>query len=302
VRFPRIRDGELLEAFGLIRETGLTAGVHAENDEIIRHLIGTGRAAGRTGLAAHLETRPPVSETESVLKGLELARAAGVRFHLYHASCRRSIDLARWYRDEGLSVTVETCPHYLVLDEARLEELDSLARINPPVRGRKEADALWEAVAQGGIHCLSSDHVAWPLARKHGSSIFDAACGAPGVETLLPLTYDRGVGTGRIGINDLIRVLCENPARIFGLYPRKGTLAPGSDADLVVLDPTANRTLRTRDMHSTADWSLYEGMQVRGVIRATVVRGMVVARDGRAVGPKGHGTFIRGGAGALPGE
>jgi allantoinase len=292
-RFPRVHDAELLKAFSIIRETGLTAGVHAENDEIIKTLIEQYTREGKTYPRAHCETRPYVSETESVLKALEFALATGVRLHLYHMSCARSLELAKYFRESGCSVTSETCPHYLVFSEEDMDRLGGKLRINPPMRKKGEPDLLWEQLARGEIDCISSDHAPWPMERKSKPSIFDNASGAPGVETLLPILFSEGVVGNRISILQLCRVLSENPARIFGLFPRKGTLAPGSDADLVILDPEKRKILRAEQMHAKAGWTPFEGMEVTGSIEMTIVRGKVVFEGGEIKVEKGYGSFIR---------
>ncbi len=242
-RFPRVADGRLVEAFGAISRTGLTAGVHAENDEIIKYLIDLYTAQGKTYPRAHGETRPPVSETESVLKALEFAWATGVRLHLYHVSLSRSIDLANYYRSQGVRVSAETCPHYLIFSEEEMDRLGGRLRINPPVRQKAERELLWRKIRAGEIECVSSDHAPWPADRKECPSIFGCASGCPGVETLLPLVYSEGVAKGRISLAALTRVVAENPARLFGLYPKKGSLLPGSDADLVIFDPDKRWTI-----------------------------------------------------------
>ena len=292
-RFPRVRDGELWEAFSMIRETGLTAGVHAENDELIKLLIKKYVQEGKVYPRAHCETRPHVSETESVLKALEFARATGVRLHLYHMSCARSIELANYFRAGGCSVSSETCPHYLLFCEEDMDKLRAKIRINPPVRKKPEPDLLWNLLSKSEIDCVSSDHAPWPLEQKNKPSIFDNASGGPGVETLLPLLYSEGVAKDRISIFKLSQVLSENPARIFKLYPRKGMLAPGSDADLVILDPKRNKTIRAEQMHTNAGWTPYEGMGIRGAIEMTIVRGKIIFNGREVIAEKGYGSFIR---------
>jgi allantoinase len=292
-RFPRVHDGQLLEAFSAIRETGLTAGVHAENDEIIKRLIEKYTQEGKSYPRAHCETRPEVSETESVLKALELARVTAVRLHLYHISCNRSLEIAKHFREEGCSVTSETCPHYLIFSEDDMDRLGAKIRINPPMRKRGEPDLLWQKLSKGDIDCVSSDHAPWPMERKNKPSIFDNASGAPGVETLLPLLFSEGVVRGRISIGRLSEVLSENPARIFKLFPKKGTLVPGSDADIVILDPKKRVTLTAQQMHSAAGWTPYEGMEITGRVEATLVRGKIVFHEGRIMEELGHGSFVR---------
>jgi allantoinase len=292
-RFPRVNDGNLLNAFSIIKETGLTAGVHAENDEIIKALIERYIDEGRTYPRAHCETRPEVSETESVLRGLEVARATGVRFHLYHISCSRSVDLANYYREEGYPVTLETCPHYLVFSEEDMDRLGGRLRINPPVRKKPESDNLWRGLKDGRIDTVASDHAPWPVEQKDRPSIFENSCGAPGVETLLPILFSEGVVKNRISMTDLSRVLMENPARIFGLFPKKGMLAPGSDADIIVFHPQKRWTVKGKDLHTSAKWTPYEGMEILGKVETTIVRGRIVFHEGNVVGEKGYGKFVR---------
>lgn len=292
-RFPRVHDTQLLRAFSMIRETGVTAGVHAENDEIIKSLIEQYIQEGKTYPRAHCETRPYVSETESVLKALEFARATGVRLHLYHLSCARSVQLAKHFQEERCSVTSETCPHYLIFSEEDMDQLGAKLRINPPMRKRGEPDLLWDQLSKGEIDCVSSDHAPWPLERKSKPSIFENASGCPGVETLLPLLFSEGVTKKRISIFKLSQVLSENPARIFKLFPRKGTLAPGSDADIVVLDPKKKRMIRAEQMYAKAGWTPYEGMEIVGSIDMTIVRGKIIFQEGKIQGGKGCGSFIR---------
>ena len=292
-RFPRIDDGHLLEAFSVIRETGLTAGVHAENDELIKFLIERHIREGKTYPRAHCETRPEVSETESVLKALEFARATGVRLHLYHISCSRSIEFARRFNEEGCSVTTETCPHYLFFSEEDMDRFGGTIRINPPIRKRPEPDRLWAQLSHGEIDCVGSDHIPWPEDWKHRPTIFECASGIPGVETLLPLLFSEGVLKGKLSVGALSKILSENPAKIFKLYPRKGALAIGSDADIVIFDPKKRWVLRPEQMHTTAKWTPYAGMEINGGVETTIVRGMIIYHQGNVVGEKGYGAFIR---------
>jgi allantoinase len=294
VRFPRIADGELLEAFRRIAAAGRPVAVHCENQDIVDRAVARSRAAGDTAPAAHGRTRPPVAETEAIGRVLELAYEAGVHVHIVHASVPRSFDLVERYRAEGVRVTAETCIQYLVLDDQAMERLGPLAKINPPLRSRRDVQALWTYLGAGRIDQVTSDHAPWALAQKSNrADIFANASGAPGVETLLPLVYHAGVAGGRISIVDAVRLLAEHPARNFGLFPRKGMLAPGSDADITVLDPDLTWTVRGTELHSGAGWTPYEGMELRGRITHTFVRGRAVYGGGRVVGRPGDGQFVR---------
>jgi allantoinase len=161
------------------------------------------------------------------------------------------------------------------------------------MRRSPEPALLWNLISKGEIDCISSDHAPWPFEQKNKPSIFNNASGAPGVETLLPLLFSEGVAKGRISIFKLSQVLSEKPARIFKLFPRKGTLALGSDADLVIMDPKGKKTIRAEQMHTKAGWTPYEGMEITGSIEMTIVRGKIIFREGEVIGEKGYGSFIR---------
>ncbi len=275
-RFPRIPDGQLLAAFAQIAAAGGLAGVHAENDEIVRAGIAAEQAAGNSGdPLAHARSRPPVAEHEAIARCLELARATGVRLHVCHVSTPRGVALIR---AAGLDVTAESAPHYLLLDESELARLGGEAKINPPLRAAPLSPA--------GIDLIASDHVGWPRERKHGEDIFALASGAPGVELIVPLIHDA------LGPRALVRLLCEAPARRFGLWPRKGSLLPGADADLIVLDPTVEWEIHAAELVTPVGWSPYEGRSLRGRVLATFSRGVQVW-DGKTVtGAVGEGTFV----------
>jgi allantoinase len=291
-RFPQIPDDELLEAFRLVAETGFVVGVHAENTDIINGLVSRLRSEGRRDPLAHCRSRPPVSETEATLRALELAYWTGVRLHIYHVSLPRCIELATWFRNQGLNVTTETCPHYLLLNEKDMERLGAKVKINPPLRQKEDSEGLWKLLKEGAIDFVTSDHAPWQLERKNKPDIFDNASGTPGVQTLLPILYNEGVVKGRLTIQRLVEVLCEAPADRFGLSPRKGRLAGGADADIVVLDPSRHWAVDATKLLSSAGWSPYHGMSLQGEITHVFLRGRPVVEDGVLVGRPGDGGFV----------
>jgi allantoinase len=292
VRFPRIPDDQLLAAFAEIASAGGLAGVHSENDSIVGALIESERSGGRVDPLAHARSRPPVAETEAIGRCLELARATGVRLHLCHVTVGRGIELARRARSEdGVDVSAETCPHYLVLDERDLARLGGEGKINPPLRQPSEVEALWQAIAAGELGIVSSDHVGWPPERKQGDDIFALASGAPGLELILPLLHDAVRDRG-LPLALLPRLLAEAPARRFGLWPRKGALLPGADADLVVLDPDEAWTVDPARLVTPAGWSPYAGRSLRGRVLHVLARGEQVVGDGRVEARPGRGRFV----------
>jgi allantoinase len=291
VRFPRIPDDQLLAAFGAIAAAGGLAGVHSENDEIVRALVAAERAAGHRDPLAHARSRPPVAETEAIARCLELARATGARLHLCHVTVGRGVELARRARAEGVDVSAETCPHYLVLDQRELARRGGEAKINPPLRPAQEVEALWRALADGDLQIVSSDHVGWPAARKHGEDIFALASGAPGLELMLPLVHD-AVRERGLPLSLLARVLAEAPARRFGLWPAKGSLQPGVDADLVVLDPDERWVIEPERLATLAGWSPYAGRVLHGRVRHVLARGEEVFADGEVLARPGRGAFV----------
>ncbi len=291
-RFPRIDEGQLLEAFAVIAETGCPVGVHCENDEIVRASIRKFERQGTQDPRAHCWSRPKVAESTAALTVMELAHYTGVKLHLYHSTFPRVFELVSCYRARGTRVTAETCTHYLTLSEDDMLRLQAKAKINPPLRSKQDVEALWQLLATGAIDMVTSDHAPWTADKKAHADIFQNASGAPGVENLLPMMYSEGVAAGRITVLDLVRVLSENPAATFGLDYCKGKIATGMDADLVILDPNEAYRLDETALQSSAGWSPYNGWEMRGKITQTYVRGKLVYA-GEVVGEAGDGRFVR---------
>ncbi|MFF2018451.1 dihydroorotase family protein [Paenibacillus sp. NPDC058177] len=290
-RFPRIDDGQLLDSFAVIAETGCPVGVHAENDEIVRRYINKYRDDG-SDPRSHGLSRPKVSESVAALTVMELAYETGVKLHLYHCTYPRIFQLAEYFRSLGAKITAETCTHYLTLSEEDMPRLGAKGKINPPLRSKSDVEGLWDLAAKGAIDMITSDHAPWLLERKSDADIFNNSSGAPGVEHLLPVIYSEGVAKGRISLTEMVRLLSQRPADVFGLGHRKGRLAVGYDADLAIIDPSVAWTLDERELHSSAGWSAYEGMQMQGKLTHTLVRGSVVYEAGAVVGQPGYGQFV----------
>ncbi len=290
LRFPRIPDVELLEVLAAIAAADSVACFHAENDEIIKPLIARSLASGRTTPMDHVASRPPVSETEAVLKAAEFAHSTACRVHFCHLSLGRSLDLVSWYSSQGLDATAETCAHYLTFTERDMARAGSRLKINPPLRPPADTDALWAGVASGAVDVVASDHAPWPLADKTRPNVFENHSGVPGVETLVPLVLGQGLARG-VPVEVLARALATNPAQRFRL-PRKGAVAPGMDADLLVWDPAGSSVVDQDRLQSNAGWSPYHGVALQGRLSHVVARGEVVLDGDGLRSRPGRGTRL----------
>jgi allantoinase len=279
-RFPRISDDDLINVFTAAAANDLPVCVHAENNEIIKALIAELRAGGDDPLT-HCRSRPPLAETLGVLTALEVAADTGVKLHVCHASLPRSVDLVRRYAAEGADVSLETCPHYLLLDEADMRRQGARLKINPPLRTASAREGLWERLERGDIEVISSDHAPWPVEWKTKPNVFDNHSGAPGVETIYPMVLAEAIKRGPTSFEAAVRAMTVNPARRYNLRG-KGQLAVGFDADIAVFDPDEQWLIDETQLHSNAGWSPYDGMASQGRITLTMVRGRVVF-DGSSV-------------------
>lgn len=288
---PSPDDGQIVAALGKIAFTRLPIGVHAENPQIIAAATARLKAAGRTDPIAHAESRPALAEAESIQRMIFFARATGARLHIFHMSSKEGVELVRRAKAEGLEVTAETCPHYLLLTAADMARLGPSAKINPPLRGPDDIEALWEGLRDGTVDFVATDHAPHTLEEKTRPVIWENASGASSIQFFLPLMLEQ-VARGRLTLADLVRFMAEAPARMYRLYPRKGAIAVGSDADLALVDLERRDTVRSSDMESKVKLTPFDGMECRGWPLLTLLRGQVVMRDGKVVGTPGLGRFL----------
>jgi dihydroorotase len=285
---PAPDDGVMLEQFATVARLGLRIAVHAENNAIMQRGISRLKAAGRTDALAHVESRPDICAVEAVSRALLFAESARARLHVCHESSKEVLPIIRSARQRGVDVTVETCPHYLLLTSDDMRRLGSVLRMNPPVRAPGHDDALWAALRDGTIDMLSTDHSPHSIEEKTRPDIWHAVSGFPGVETAVPLMLS-AVNRGRLSLERYVEVAAANPARAWGLYPKKGALQVGSDADVVIVDLERAGEIRGADLHSKSKITPFEGVKVQGRPVCTLLRGRVVMRDGALVGEPGWG-------------
>ncbi len=276
---PAPDDGMMLECFKVIARTGLRVGIHAENVEITRHETAKLKAAGRSDPLAFVSSRPEISEAEAISRAILFTAHCGNKLHVHHLSSKQGLELVRAAKARGLDVTAETGPQYLLLDSRDMRRLGSSMKINPPIRDRSHQERLWEGVLDGGIDMIATDHSPHSPEEKLKDNIFDAIAGFCGVETGVPLMLTQ-VNKGRLSLQHYVRLASENPARVWGLYPRKGSLRVGSAGDLTVVDMNKKGVIRSRNLHSKTKVTPFEGFRVKGMPICTIVRGHVVMRRG----------------------
>ena len=293
-----IGDRDMYWALKELRRLGGIAGVHCENAGVIDGMIAERKAAGKLSPASHPMTRPPYLEAEAVSRLMRIAQAADapvVIVHLTNHDALREVEAAR---KRGQTVYVETCPHYLLLDESVYfnEDYSAAARYicAPPLREKAEQPYLWKALRKGTIQTVSTDHCSFTLEQKDmGREDFTKIPGGlPGVETRGELIYSYGVAKKRISAAQMCKALCENPARLYGLYPRKGLLRRGSDADIVVYDPGASHVIQAENCVANVDYSPYEGFVTSGGIRQVWLRGRKSVENGRVLDEVPQGKFM----------
>ena len=284
-----IGDRDIYWALKELRRLGGIAGFHCENAGVIDGMIAERKAAGELGPSSHPLTRPPSLEAEAVSRLLRIAQAADAPVVIVHLTNREALLEVDHARKRGQTVYVETCPQYLLLDESVYfnEDWSAAARYvcAPPLRDKAEQEYLWKGLRRGAIQTVSTDHCSFTLAQKDmGREDFTKIPGGlPGVETRGELMFSYGVAKRKISAAQMCRALSENPARLYGLYPRKGVLRPGSDADIVVYDPGASHVIRAEDCVANVDYNPYEGFVTAGGIRQVWLRGQLAVEDGRVL-------------------
>ena len=294
----RLDDGELLRALGALGQAGGRVLVHAENHYAIAYLTAQALGEGRTGPENHPHTRPDFMEAEAVNRLLALARITGTPLTVAHLSCAAGLEVVHAARLRDQVVWVETCPQYLLLDEAEYRRPGfEGARfvMSPPLRTERDRAALWVGLAAGEVDTVATDHCPFFFATQKTRGLHDFTRipgGAPGIETRLALLYTHGVQAGRLTPQQWVAACCTEPARRLGLAPRKGTLEVGADADVVIFDPERQITLVAESLHQNVDYTPYEGWVVTGYPVTVLSRGKTVVRDGRFVGRPGRGQYV----------
>ena len=283
-------DYQLMRTLDIIAQAGGLGMVHAENGLATDYLEDKFNAEGQDPAEVFVATRPGILEAEAVNRAICLAQVAGCPIYIPHVSAKEAVEVIAQAKARGWRVYGETCPQYLTLTGEEVFRQGPLAKIGPPLRGKEDQEALWQGLAQGVLDVIASDHA--PKEKKKTDDFFQAAYGSPQVETMVEVVYEAGVNGGKITLPRLVQVMSENPAKIFGLYPRKGALAVGSDADLVIFDPQLEHTITGEGQHSNAPYTLYEGWRCLGRPVFSLQRGEVILEEGEVVAEAGRGKFL----------
>ena len=294
----QVDDETLFKVFRLATETGALAMIHGENGDVIDVLVKEAVDQGNLEPRWHAKTRPTELEGEATNRAIQIAHVAGCPLYVVHVTCEESVDAIARARAKGWPVWGETCTQYFFIDDTYLDRPDfegAKAVFSPPVRDKRNQPILWEAVRTDKLSAISTDHCSFRMSDQKTLGKDNFALipnGAPGVEDRLLMIHHFGVNEGRITLNRMVELLSTNAAKLFGLYPRKGTIAPGSDADIVIFDPEREHRISARTHHTKADYNLYEGTTVLGAPGIVMVRGNILVEDGELVAEPGVGRFI----------
>jgi dihydropyrimidinase len=308
-----VDDGALFRAMRIAGAHGGMICVHAENGAVIQVLVDEAVAAGRTSPKHHMLTRPSLMEGEATHRAIRLAELAETPLYVVHLSAAEALAAVTEARDRGIAVHAETCPHYLFLTQEEYERPGfepAKYVMTPPLRQAHHQRQLWRGLKTDDLQVVSTDHCPFcfneqpygmKYSKQQGAANFaKIPNGAPGIETRLPLIFDGGVGRHGMSMNRFVEITATAPAKLFGLFPRKGTIAVGSDADLVLFDPNESWTIRAAEHHSRVDYSLFEGRSVKGRVKKVLLRGALIVDGDRWLGREGMGEYLRrGSSGAL---
>jgi len=289
---PPLTDGEVYRIFQSVAGTQRELAIHAENASLIRELTRTIHPSGyHNEYEALMASRPIAAEVTTCQTAISFAKATGARLHILHVTSRESADLIRKARESGLPVSGETCPHYLFLTNKDYDRLGNMMKCYPPIRFQEDQDALWAALRDGTLNHVCSDHAPHTAEEKQGV-LAEVPAGMCGIESMIPLMLT-AVNQGKLTLNQLSAVLSENPAKQYGLYPQKGSLDVGTDADITIVDMNQTGTVKSEELHSVSKVTPFDGFQLHGIPVATILRGKLIMWNGELIDDCICGRFIK---------
>lgn len=293
-----VEDMEIYKLMKAASSLGIVTNVHAENGDIIDEMIAEALEKGQTDPIYHARTRPSSMEAEATHRVLRIAETLDAPIYIVHVTCEEALNQVVNAKKRGVYAYAETCPHYLILDESYLEKPNSEAVkyiCSPPLRTKNDQEKLWEGIMNHSVSTIGSDHASHPY--KNGkilgkNDFTKAPNGLPGIESSIPLLFHYGVQEKRISLQKLVEITSANPAKIFGMYPKKGSIMVGSDADIVILDPSRSKLITQQEQHQSTEYNIYEGIETKGAITHVLSRGEVIVKHNEILGGTGRGEFI----------
>lgn len=290
-----LSDTDILNILSVLKENGGLFCVHAENGDLCDFLEDKFTEEGKTGPEYYAPSRPGITEAEATYRVLSFANVLEAPVYVVHVSTKEAMDVIEMFRERSKApIYAETCTHYLTLTNQKMLDMGSLAKVSPPLREQDDIDALWDAIKEDKIDTIGADTGGHLMTAKepHFGNVFSAPAGLPGQETMFTVTYDEGFNRRGVSLPKLVELCAEKPAQIFGLYPRKGVLQPGSDADVLIFDPTKEHTVRAEDRVTNSDYSMYEQRKLLGAPEMVIQRGEILLENGELLATKGRAQFL----------
>lgn len=290
-----LADGDILKILAALKDNGGLFCVHAENGDLCDFIEDGFVAAGKTGPEYYGPSRPTIAEAEATFRILSFAKHLDCPMYIVHVSAREALDVIDMFRGwSSAPIYAETCTHYLTLTNDDMLRLGSLAKVSPPLRAKEDVDALWQAIIAGKIDVIGADTAGHLIKSKEPrfGNVFAAPAGLPGQETMFTVTYDEGFNRRGVSLCRLVELMAEKPAKIFGLYPRKGTLQKGADADVLIFDPTKEHVINATGQHTKTDYTMYENRRVLGAPEIVMQRGEILLENGELRAKKGRAKFL----------
>ena len=290
-----LSDGDLLRILSALKDNGGLFCVHAENGDLCDFIEDGFAAENKTGPEYYAPSRPSICEAEAVFRILSFAKTVDCPIYIVHVSSWEALQVIELFRGwSSVPIYAETCTHYLTLTNEQMLKMGSLAKVSPPLREARDVDALWQAVIDGKIDVIGADTAGHLIDTKEPrfGDVFKAPAGLPGQETMFTVTYDEGINRRSVSLCRLVELMAEKPAKIFGLYPRKGVLQPGSDGDVLIFDPTKEHTVSAAKQHTLTDYTMYEDRRCLGAPELVIQRGEVILENGELLATKGRAQFL----------
>lgn len=293
-KMPAIDDFSLVEAMKFLSDKNRMIGVHCENESIVKGYSDFFKKRKKNKPIDFFRSKPEIAEYEATNRVALLAQETNAKVHIVHCSIPKAVEVVKRFRSQGAKISVETCIHYLTLTTEDFLEIGPYAQCTPPLKSAKDLESMWEHVLDGSIDCISSDHSPFTFEEKEKgfSSIWNSPAGITGVQTWLPVFFSEGVHKRQMPLSKFVMLCSTRVAQIFGLYPKKGVIAPGSDADLVIFDPEAKWVVASDDLLYKKKWSPFIGKEIKGRVDMTIVGGEVIYQDGAIIAKGGQGRFV----------